>query len=580
MNNTGKTMQSVLVLVMMASVAVGISLAGAREAYAADAGLLGPPEIWKDYDPDKGDFEEKIIKEWDGDKIHFRDSYISAYVNKEKIRVYCRYAFPKGATRLPAMLFVHGWMGAPQINRDFVKNGYAVMTYDYCGKNGNRREYTKYPEALRYGNMARPHPVWAKSTDPRANSDYIWIAISRRVLSYLERQKDIDKDRIGASGYSYGGTLIWSLGADPRTKAVVSFHGVGWNVYWRDRAIWKYGLNKDKPAPNKAQQVYLAGIAPQAYAPYINCPALFLNGTNDHHGGHERGHDTLKALPKGIPHAVAHQARGGHDTEKLGKNHQLWLDKYVKGEDIVWPENPESEIVLGDDGMAEFLCKPASPEQVASVAIYYALKNPCSFNRNWRSTETVRRGNTWTARLPVMNVDDYLFGFANIRYKAPIVLSTDFEAVIPARLGKAVATDKPSTIIYQGKDGVGQWTPTVIPADGPGGIKGFRPSRDHHLATMQPSDPKWKAPKGAKLSFKVHSKTPVTFKIYGGDHWRQDIELPGSEPWQTIVVDPTKLVNRHDKRSILNDWSRADRIKFEGEIKELIFTDVKWQKHP
>ncbi len=540
------------------------------------AELLKPPEIWKDYDPNKGDFQEKTIKQWEQDGNLFRDSYISAYVNGQTIRVYCKYGYPKGRTKLPALLSVHGWMGAANINRDFLKKGYAVMAYDYCGKSGDRPQYTKYPEALKHGNMQRPNPVWAKSTDPKTNSDYIWIAISRRVLSYLEQQKEIDRDRIGASGYSYGGTMIWSLGADPRTKAVVSFHGVGWNVYWRDRRIWKYDLSKNQPGPNEAQQVYLAGIAPQAYAPYINCPALVLNGTNDHHGGHERGHDTLKALPDGIPYAVAHQARGHHNTEKLGKNHELWLDKYVKGEDIFWPKNPRSKIVLGKEGIPEFICTPASPEQVASVTIYYALKNPCSFSRNWRNTGIARRGNTWTARLPVMSVDDYLFGFANIRYKTPIVLSTDFEAVIPATLGKAVATDKPSTIIYQGQDGAGMWHPDVIPAEGPQGIKGFRPSRDHHLASTQPSDPKWRAPKGARLSFKVHTRTPVTFEVYGGDHWRQEIQLPGSEQWQTIVVDPMKLINRHDEKTPLKDWARADRIKFGGTLKNLILTDFRW----
>ncbi|MHC4502028.1 MAG: alpha/beta hydrolase family protein [Planctomycetota bacterium] len=559
--------------VLLTGVILGV-LAGARSASGAE--MLKPPELWRNYDPNAGAFEEKVIKEWERDGNRFRDSYISAYVNGEKIRVYCKYAHPKGATGLPAILFVHGWMGAPGINEGFVKNGYAIMTYDYCGRNGGRTEYTKYPEALKHGNMARPNPVWAKSTDPRANSDYIWIAISRRVLSYLERQKEIDRGRIGASGYSYGGTMIWSLGADPRTKAVVSFHGVGWNVYWRDRRIWKYDLKKKTPAPNEAQQVYLAGLAPQAYAPYVDCPALFLNGTNDHHGGHERGHDTLKALPRGIPYAVAHQARGHHNTEKLGKNHELWLATYVKGEDAFWPANPESEIVLGEGGVPEFICRPASPERVVSVKIYYALKNPCSFNRNWRNTDTVRRGNTWTASLPVIDVDDYLFGFANIRYRTPIVLSTDFEAVIPAKLGRAVATDKATTVIYEGKDGVGLWYPDVVPVEGPQGIKGFRPSRDHHLTSVQPSDPKWKAPAGTKLSFKVYSRTPATFEVYGGDHWRQEMKLPGSARWQTVVVDPMKLINRHDKRTPLKDWSRADSIKFGGRIKDLVFTDFRW----
>ena len=54
------------------------------------------------------------------------------------------------------------------------------------------------------------------------------------------------------------------------------------------------------------------------------------------------------------------------------------------------------------------------------------------------------------------------------------------------------------------------------------------------------------------------------------------MELPGSEQWETIVVDPMKLINRHDKKTPLKDWSRADQVKFGGTLTGLILTDFKW----
>ena len=42
-----------------------------------------PPEVWKNYDPDAGDFKEEIISEETKDGIYYKDSYISAYVNGE-----------------------------------------------------------------------------------------------------------------------------------------------------------------------------------------------------------------------------------------------------------------------------------------------------------------------------------------------------------------------------------------------------------------------------------------------------------------------------------------------------------------
>ena len=77
-------------------------------------------------------------------------------------------------------------------------------------------------------------------TDPKQTSEYLWYAIGRRVLSYLEQQKEVDKTRLGASGYSYGGTLMWALGADARVKAIVAHFGIGWIEYYRNKQVWMY----------------------------------------------------------------------------------------------------------------------------------------------------------------------------------------------------------------------------------------------------------------------------------------------------------------------------------------------------
>ena len=62
--------------------------------------LASPPALWKEYDPDHGDFKEEIVKQETQNGIIHRDSYISAYVLGEEVRVYCRYSVKAGATRL------------------------------------------------------------------------------------------------------------------------------------------------------------------------------------------------------------------------------------------------------------------------------------------------------------------------------------------------------------------------------------------------------------------------------------------------------------------------------------------------
>jgi hypothetical protein len=41
--------------------------------------------------------------------------------------------------------------------------------------------------------------------------------------------------------------------------------------------------------------------------------------------------------------------------------------------------------------------------------------------------------------MPVMNVEDYVFGYANITYDTTVVLSTAFNAAIPSKLGRVKA---------------------------------------------------------------------------------------------------------------------------------------------
>jgi dienelactone hydrolase len=565
-------------------VMLGLSLVSFAESPPA---LPTPPEVWKDFNPDQGDFNEKIVKEETKDGIYFRDSYISAYVVGEEIRVYCKYAVKAGVTKAPGLMDVHGWMSSANPDLSFVRDGWAVMAHDYCGKTGDRPDYTKYPEKLNYGNMDAKVGTRVKSqapdgqqfTDPKQTNDYLWYAIQRRVLSYLLVQKEVDKTRIGAKGYSYGGTLMWNLGMDPRVKAVVAYFGIGWLDYYRNKQVWMYNVPYVEPKKSPDEELILSAIAPEAHAPYIRAACLWLNGTNDHHGGHERGEQTFKKFQPGVPWSFAHQARAHHNTEKLGQDGKLWLEKYVLGKNIFWPERPKAGIKLSSDGVPELHVTPASPAQVKELQVFYALKNPVSFVRTWRDAAAVRQGDTWSAKLPVINVDDYVFSFANITYDSNgsvIVLSSDFQAAIPSKLGKAVATDKASDVI---SEGTGQWS-DVGPVEGVGGVRGFRVLNNQQGTTSEQfSDPKWKAPQDACLSFRFYCTQPQTLTLVANGQYEVDLEITASEEWQSMVVKAATLINKFHKQP-LPDWSNITSVQIKPkagmDITKVVFAQFKW----
>jgi dienelactone hydrolase len=578
-------MKSLLHACLAFSIVVG------GQAFAADRPLDTPQQLWADFDPDAGDFLEEIIAEATEDGVHSRETYVSAYVLGQEIRVYCLYKVKAGAEKAPGLLNVHGWMGAASIPQGYVSDGWAVMSFDYCGKTGDRKHYTKYPEALRHGNMDRNvcGPVNSQTldgkpiTNPRQTSDYIWYAIERRVLSYLEKQKEVDRSRLGAQGYSYGGTLMWPLGTDPRVKAIVAYFGIGWNEYYRSKQVWMYSVPSVEPPKTSGEEIFLAAVAPEAYVPAITAATLFLNGSNDHHGGHERGLESFKRFKPGVPWAFAIQARGHHDTDKVGQDAKLWLEKYVLGKEIAWPDHPRSELSLDAEGVPQLVVTPASPERVQKLEIFYALKNPCSFNRSWRDAAAVRQGDGWMASLPVLNVDDYVFAYANITYDNTIVLSTEFNAVVPAKLGNAKATDKPSDGIASGSSRA--WT-NVAEVEGPKGIKGFRCTDNQRgSGTEQLYDPKWRAPAGAALGFKFHCTEPQTVVLSGGDHGQYAVTLQftASDEWQEMVVPADRLTSTFDQKP-MKDWSAVGGMQLQpktgSDLTKVLFAEFRWVPAP
>ena len=567
-----KTIPSLLFFVLVATQAV--------------SALPSPPDVWKDFDPNAGDFKEEIILEEIKGGIYYRDSYISAYINGEEVRVFCKYAVRDNARNAPGLMNVHGWMGGPSIDMQYVNDGWAVISHDYSGL-AKRSQYTKYPPKLGHGHMDAKEkgfaliydkmPDGSQTTNTKATSHYLWNAIQRRVLSYLLAQKEVDPSRIGAKGYSYGGTIMWNLAMDKRVKAVVAYFGIGWINYYRDRGVWKFD-NPPKNIPQSpGQKLYLSAMAPQAHAPYIQSASLWLNGSNDHHGGHERGCDTFKDFKTGVPWDFAIQARGHHNTEKLGDNCKVWLEKHVRGDSHFWPARPSSEIKLGQDGVPELHLSPASSEKIKEVQVYQCLKTANNIARFWRDVESRREGNQWIAKLPVLNTQDYLFSYANIRYENNIVISSDFEAAIPSDLGQAVATDQPSEEL---PGGASLWK-DAAPAEGVGGIEGFRPLNKHHgTSSSQFGDPKWKAPKGANLEFMFYCTQPQSLNLSTNTRHASDIEITASNDWQSMTLTPGLLTNVHGAK--LKDWSEVGTISLKpkpgADITKVVFANFKWKK--
>lgn len=108
---------------------------------------------------------------------------------------------------------------------------------------------------------------------------WTYHAVADVVLGHnlLRSLPEIDKNRIGVTGISWGGYLTCIVaGLDHRLKAAVPVYGCG---FLQDNSVWKESRLDRKTS--EARSRWVNTYDPSTYLAGVKCPILFLNGTND-----------------------------------------------------------------------------------------------------------------------------------------------------------------------------------------------------------------------------------------------------------------------------------------------------------
>src|SRR5882757_8753887 len=115
--------------------------------------------------------------------------------------------------RRAGIVLCHGYTGVkdlylPDNARVLNEAGYVVLTFDYKG--------------------------WGASEGTRSRlAPYSRVADVQAALTYIGTLPEVDPDRLGIYGTSYGGaTVVWTGAIDARVKCVVSVVGIGDGTRW------------------------------------------------------------------------------------------------------------------------------------------------------------------------------------------------------------------------------------------------------------------------------------------------------------------------------------------------------------
>ncbi len=539
--------------------------------------------LWSDVDPRKDPLEATVVRSWEKDGIVFR--YVTFHIGIFKgtpARMAAFFGFPKGAKKLPGLLHLHGGGQRAFLHEVefYARRGYACLSINWGGRAMEKAKEGEpntdwgavdptQKNVLGYSNLQPGEKYLDPFESPRNNNWYLLTLGSRRGLTFLEQQAEVDANRLGVYGHSMGGHLtVYVAGTDDRVKAAApSVGGSGFRT-----EPWPLLPQVKLETPKGDVKLFQATLGFESYAPHITAPLLWLGSTNDFHGIMDDTYRTGALIPHRFVRYSFTPHMNHRFTPEFAVTRPLWFDQYLKGS-FTFPKTPDSKLVLAtEDHVPELQVTPDSSQAVAEVHIYYSV-DPDPRARFWRSAEAKKSGDTWTAKLPILAVDQPLFAFANVAYplkKAEsepyarpteqYAISSLLHTVVPADLMKVnvKATDKADLVIDDFSHGWQDWYL-------------LEPGNPHHweFSTRKLTDPKWQGQPGQRLALEVQAEKPnelvivLTENFFRGYRGKSlefvaVVKLKGGTDTQTVALEPKDF--RTSEGAALASWQNVDLL--------------------
>ena len=198
--------------------------------------------------------------------------------SEDGITLHGQLFLPRNATgKVPGLVFMHGgpirqmMLGFHYM--DYYHNAYAMN--EYLASRGYAVLSVNYRLGVMYGRAFRepPNTVW------RGAAEYKDVVAAGR---YLQGLSEVDADKIGLWGGSYGGFLT-AMGLAKNSdlfKSGVDFHGVhDWSVFLTERPY--FGNVASKPPDAEAAVKLAWDSSPDAYVSTWKSPVLLIHGDDD-----------------------------------------------------------------------------------------------------------------------------------------------------------------------------------------------------------------------------------------------------------------------------------------------------------
>lgn len=312
--------------------------------------------------------------------------------------------------RLPAMVLVHGGGGTAfkEWAQLWAARGYVALAMDLAGHG---------PDGKRLPDGSPEQDDSAKFGKEKLKDFWSYHAVANviRAVSLLASLPEVDPERIGITGISWGGYLTCIVaGLDDRLKVAVPVYGCG---FIHDNSVWIPTFEKMTAEKRK---LWVENFEPSRYLGQAKMPVLFVNGTNDFAYPLDSYQKSYRLVPKRDVCVTVNMPHGhpqGWAPVEIG----LFVDQHLRNGKAF----PHIESAKRTGIQIEVRVKSDTSIEKAGLHFTTDTEKPWK-DRKWTSRELKVEGNSVITELPK---DRPLVYFVTITDNRKATVSTEHEVV-------------------------------------------------------------------------------------------------------------------------------------------------------
>lgn len=338
--------------------------------------------------------------------------YGNAPLAGKPTRVFAYYARPdeaKGPGPFPAMVLLHGGGGKAfaEWARLWASRGYVALAMDLSGRGPDGKRLPDGGPDQDDGTKFRDFAPG----DAKEMWTYHAVAAAVRGHSLLASRPEVDRDRIGVTGISWGGYLTCIVaGVDDRFKVAVPVYGCG---FLDEDSAEGWMARFKAMGPEKARR-WSDLFDPSRYLPGVTCFILFVNGTNDFAyplGSYRKSYRLVTKAPRFLCVTVnmPHGHQQGWAPPEIGRFVDFRIGpgsppKRIGDQAIVVIDgltfDPLLPVRIDDPTVWGRSIEAVASSRISSPRLHYTTDTGAWQKRKWTTVDARVEGTTLKAALP------------------------------------------------------------------------------------------------------------------------------------------------------------------------------------